>query len=203
VFCPQCNAPQIRVAGAEPALTPGPVPQVLPPHSPSVYPGYFPSNRIQWSQALPGAVIGGAVSAILMVIPLGALGLGMLVGGSLAVLLYHRRTASENLTAGMGARLGAVSGVIGFGIFALLAAIEMVVRRNSGEFRAALFEAIQQSAARTPGPEAQQMMAWLKTPAGLTFLVAFGLAVTFVFFVVISSVGGAIGAVLLRRREKP
>jgi hypothetical protein len=137
-----------------------------------------------------------------MVIPLGALGLGMLIGGSLSVLLYHRRSGSATLTAGIGARLGAVCGVIGFGLFTILAVLEMVVRRNSAEFRAAIYDAMQQSASRNPGPQADQLIAWMKTPSGLAFIVAFGLLVVLIFFVAVSSAGGAIGAALLRKKEK-
>jgi hypothetical protein len=198
LFCPQCNAPQIRVAGADLPPPPG---TNLPPKPSFSYPGSLP-GRIQWSQALPGAVIGGVVSAILMVIPLGALGLGMLIGGSLSVLLYHRRLSSATLTAGIGARLGALCGVIGFGMFTILAALEMLVRHNSAEFRAAIYDAMQQSASRSPGPQADELMAWMKTPPGLAFIVAFGLLVVLIFFVVVSSAGGAIGATLLRKREK-
>lgn len=199
LFCPHCNAPQIRVSGADLAPAPG---TLRPGNLSFTYPGSLSPGKIEWSQALPAALIGGIVSAALMVIPLGALGLGMLIGGSLSVLLYHRRLRNAPLSAGLGARLGAVCGVIGFGMFAILAALEMLVRHDSGEFLAAIYDAMQQSASRSPGPQADQLMAWIKTPVGLAFIVAFGMLVVLLFFVVISSAGGAIGAVLLRRKEK-
>lgn len=200
VFCPQCNAPQIRVASPELAAIPDSFTAPPPLGGLSRYPTYSPSNGLQWPHALPAAAIGGVISAALMVFPLGALGLGMLVGGGLSVALYYRRTGGMGVTPGLGARLGALTGVFGFAVFSLMAAVEMLVNRNSGEFRAALIDALEKSAARTSGPEAQQALNWLKTPDGLTFVVALGFAVTFIFFVAISSVGGAIGAALRRRK---
>jgi hypothetical protein len=202
VFCPQCNAPQIRVATSQP-LTSGNASEVAsyPPPPPRL--DFYSAGKIQWSQALPAILIGGVVIAMLMMIPLGAFGFGMLAGGGLSVALYHRRTLGTRVTVGMGARLGALSGVVGFGLFMVLVAIDMLVNRDTSQFRATLMEQIQRSAARAPGPETQQMVDWLKTPAGLTFIVVVGLVFAFLFFVFLSGVGGAIGAALLRRKPRP
>ncbi len=138
-----------------------------------------------------------------MIIPLGAFGLGMLAVGALSVLLYRRRNPAANLTPGMGARLGAVSGALGFGIFAILTSVEMLVFRSGGQLRAALLEAVQQSAARSSDPQAQQLLEYLKTPQGLALVMVLGLIVMFVAFLVFSSLGGALGAALLRRKDPP
>ena len=138
-----------------------------------------------------------------MIIPLGAFGLGMLAVGALSVLLYRRRNPAANLTPGMGGRLGAVSGALGFGIFAILTSVEMLVFRSGGQLRAALLEAVQQSAARSSDPQAQQLLEYLKTPQGLALVMVLGLIVMFVAFLVFSSLGGALGAALLRRKDPP
>ena len=116
-FCPQCRAPQIRVA----------VPETVPPSAatsdsavPSL-PPYFGSSlttRIEWSQALPATALAGLIAAVLMMTPLAGFGLGMLIGGSLSVVFYRRRIPVANVTPGMGARLGMVTGILGGGIFA-------------------------------------------------------------------------------------
>ena len=137
-----------------------------------------------------------------MIIPFGAFGLGMLAAGALSVVLYRRRNPVANLTAGMGARLGAVSGVLGFGIFAILTSVEVVVFRSGGQLRAALLEAVQQSAARSSDPQAQQLLEYLKTPQGLALVMVLGLIVMFAAFLLFSSLGGALGAALLRRKER-
>jgi hypothetical protein len=138
-----------------------------------------------------------------MFIPLGAFGLGMIAAGVLAVLFYRRRNPAANLNPGMGARLGAVSGVLGFGIFAVFTAIEVLVFHSGGQLRAALLEAVQQSASRTSDPQAQQILDYLKSPPGLALVMSLGLAVMFVVFLIFSSLGGALGAVLLRRKNQP
>ena len=103
----------------------------------------------------------------------------------------------------MGARLGAVSGALGFGMFAILTSIEMVVFRSGGELRTALLDAVRQSAARSSDPQAQQMLEYLKTPQGLALVMVLGLLFMFVVFLIFSGLGGAIGAALLRRKERP
>ena len=126
----------------------------------------------------------------------------MIASGVLAVLFYSRRRLIISLNSGVGAKLGALSGVFGFAIFCFFTALEMLVFHSGGQLRAALLEAVQQSAARTSDPQAQQVLEYLKSPQGLTLVMAMGLAVMFVFFLLLSSAGGAITAALLRRREK-
>jgi hypothetical protein len=159
-------------------------------------------GTIEWSQALPAAAIAGLVAAILMVIPLGAFGLGMLAAGALSVLLYRRRNPGASLTAGVGARLGALSGMLGFGIFAFFTAIETLLFHTGGELRAALLEAIKQSAARSSDPQAQQVIEYLQSPPGLALVMAAGLIVMLIAFLIFSCLGGVIGAALMRQKDK-
>ncbi len=194
-FCRSCGAPQIRVAGyglddAAPLSYMG---QAASPVSPSA---------IQWSQALPSAALAGLIGALLMFVPLGALGLGMIAAGVLGVLFYRRRRFVGHLSAGAGARLGALSGMFGFGIFAVFTSIEALVFHSGGQLRAALLQAVEQSAARTSDPQAQQVLEYLKSPPGLALVMAMGLAVMLIFFLLLSSAGGAVTAALLRRRER-
>jgi ABC-type transport system involved in multi-copper enzyme maturation permease subunit len=159
-------------------------------------------GHIQWSQALPSAAIAGFVAAIIMMIPLGAFGLGMLAAGALAAVLYQRRNPTSILTPGMGAKLGAVSGALGFGIFAILTSASMLILHSGGQMRTALLDAVQQSVARNSDPQAQEVLEFLKTPPGLAWMMVFVLIVMFVAFLVFSSVGGALGAALLRRKHR-
>jgi hypothetical protein len=193
-FCKQCSAPQIRVGGEDfPATLGGTsVPINLPYGKPSII----------WSQALPSAALAGLISAVLMFIPLGAFGLGMIAAGVLSVLFYRRRDPITDLTPALGARLGAVSGVLGFGIFAVFTAVEVVVFHSGGELRAALIEAVQQSASRTSDPQTQQILDYLKSPPGLALVMGIGLVVMFALFMIFSSLGGALAAAVLRRKHK-
>jgi len=191
-FCPNCSAPQIRVAAAEFST---PFASDFPVQS-------LAYGAIQWSQALPSAALAGLISALLMFVPLGAFGLGMIASGVLAVLFYRRRHLAIGLTPGAGAKLGALSGMFGFGIFCIFTALEVLVFHTGSQLRTALLEAVQQSAARTADPQAQQVLEYLKSPAGLTLVMAMGLIVMLVFFLLLSTAGGAITAALLRRSEK-
>jgi hypothetical protein len=193
-FCRQCNAPQIRVGGETPSE---PMAASLPPPISPIG-----STRLQWSQALPAAAQAGLISAVLMFIPFAGFGLGMAAAGVLAVLFYRRRIVIGEITTGLGARLGALSGTLGFGIFAIFTAIELLVFHSGGELRAAMLEAIEQSAARSADPNAQQLLEYLKSPAGLALMMGVGLAVMLVVFLIFSSLGGALGAVLLRRKSR-
>lgn len=193
-FCPQCNAPQIRVAfgdarsetGVDPSVT------VIPQGKPG----------IQWAQALPAASLAGTIAALLMFIPLGAFGLGMTAGGILAVLFYKRRNRLSEVTPGMGAKIGAASGVMGFGLFAVFTAVEVLVFHSGGQLRAQLLEAIQQSAARSTEPQAQQAVEYLKSPAGLALMMGLGLVMVFIIFLLLSSLGGALAAAMIRRKDR-
>jgi hypothetical protein len=196
-FCPQCQAPQIRVAAAQPeqanTIEGTPLSAAVAGHP----------IGFQWSQALPPAAWAGMVSAGLMVLPLGGFGLGMLAAGFLCVILYRRRNPYVNLTAGLGARLGAVSGIFGFGIFVVFTGIATTLFHSGGELRSALTEAIRQAAARNPDPQAQHVLEFFKTPEGMAVVVAFGLAFMFLIFLVLSSLGGALSAALLRSKHRP
>lgn len=191
-FCPHCGAAQIRVASDEAQRAGEP----LAPSEP------VPSPVIQWSQALPAAALAGVIAAGLMFIRLGIFGLGMMSAGVLAVLFYRRRSPGGTLSAGMGARLGMVSGVLGFAMFALFTAVEMLVFHSGGQLRMALLEAIEQSALRSPDPEAQQFLTYLKSPPGLALVMALTLVAMFLAFLIFAGLGGALAAALQRRKER-
>ena len=200
-FCPQCNAPQIRVAVAETATPSGNFSgSGLPP-----FPAYFRSSlatRIEWSQAWPATALAGLIAALLMLTPFAGLGLGVLIGGSLSVVFYRRRVPTALITAGMGARLGMVTGVVASGILALVLAAYTILSHSWNSVREDLMAGIEQAAARNPGPQSQQAVEFLKTPPGIVLLLTMALIVTLVAFVIFSGLGGALGAILFRRKEQ-
>jgi hypothetical protein len=160
-------------------------------------------SAIDWRRGLPAAAQSGLIAAILMIIPLGAsFGLGMLAAGFLSVLFYRRRVPIGNLKPGKGAQLGAVSGALGFVVFGIFTALETTFLHSGAELRAALMQAVEQAATRSPDPQSQQLLQYLKSPPGLTLVMIMGLAVMFFAFLVLSSLGGALGAALLRRKDQ-
>ena len=170
-FCPQCNAPQIRVSMPE-SLTPPQGRSAEDPSSPSYrYPISPPGTRIDWSQALPATALAGLIAAILMLTPLMVFGLGMLIGGSLSVVFYRRRNPVANVTLGMGSRLGMVCGVLGGCIFTVLLSARTILLHEWGQVRDKALEVVAQAAARNPDPQAQQALEFFKTDQGIALLI--------------------------------
>ena len=197
-FCPHCNAPQIRVVCTSVALPEAA--NEARPFSPTPPLGIpLETTAIVWAQALPATVLAGLIAAVLMIIPFG---LGTLIAGALSIVFYRRRNPAAYVTPGMGARLGAVSGIMGFVFFSIFTAIGIGVFHLGGQFREALMKAVEQSAARSSDPQAQQAVEFLKTPSGLTFMLVCLVIFLFVLFLALSSLGGALGA-WLQGRKRP
>ena len=197
-FCPRCNAPQIRVAGPEP-LAPA---VVTPEVAIEEYASHAPlSSALEWSQALPSAAIAVLAAIFLMVLGMPA-GLGMLAAGFLSVLLYRRRCPATHLTAGVGIRLGALTGGLGFSVLASILAL-WTAFRSSKEIHDALLNYIQQYAAHSSDPHMQQVLDLFNTPEGFTFIMILTLIMSLLAFLIFSSLGGVVGAFLLHRKERP
>jgi hypothetical protein len=196
-FCPRCNAPQIRVAGPAPLAPAAATPEVAIEQ----YATHVPlPSALEWSDALPAAGIGLLV-AIFIIAVSKSTPLGMLAAGFLSVVLYHRRCPATHITAGMGARLGALTGGLGFGVLATILALWTALRSGK-EIHDAFLNYIQQNAAHTSDPRMQQVIDLFNTPDGFTFIMVLSLIMTLVAFLIFSSFGGAVGAFLLHRKDR-
>jgi hypothetical protein len=200
-FCRQCNAPQIRVVAPEAGVQPD-IESEKKLDRPSGDAGASSPTAIQWSQALSAAVLALAIAAIFTVITLGPVGLGILIAGGLAVGLYRRRNPGANLTPRMGARLGAACGALGFGIVMVGLVVAVAGFHASEQVHQALLNAVQQAAARSSSPEAQQAVELFKTREGFTAMLILGSILTFLAFLLFSALGGALAALLLRRKDR-
>jgi len=198
-FCSHCNAPQIRVVGPETLGTPGPV---MPQAAIEQYASHAvpPPSAIEWPQALPSAGIALLVAILITVVSKSAW-LAMLAAGFLCVLIYRRRCPTAHVSAGMGARLGALTGVLGFGIVGVMLAL-FTIFRSGKEIHDAFLSYVQQNAGQASDPRFQQVIDLLNTPDGFTFVMIFSLIATLLIFTMFSSLGGAIGAFLLHRKER-
>jgi len=197
-FCPRCSAPQIRVAGPEPLAPAATTPEVAIEH----YATYAPPqpSTLEWAQALPSSGIALLAAVFLILVGMPA-GLGMLAAGFLSVVLYRRRCPVTHVTAGMGARLGALTGVLGFGAAAAILAL-WTAFRSGREIHDAFLNYIQQYAARSSDPHMQQVLELFNTPEGFTFIMVLSLIMTLIAFLIFSSLGGAIAAFLLHRKGR-
>ncbi len=201
-FCPKCNAPQIRVnAGGtnDPSFPPGTPGQLQPPAQPVP----LGPSKLHSSAMLPAALMAGAIMGVLSSIPVVSVGccLWMIVGGILAVRFYQNR-APGMVTGGMGARLGALSGLIGWVIYAVVLAAQLAFGRGAG-LKAEMIRQLQEAAAKNPDPNAQQVAQRLATPEGITMILIVGLFAFLFGFLIFGSIGGAVGAALFGKRQQP
>ncbi|HEY4899407.1 MAG TPA: hypothetical protein VIH91_01180 [Terriglobales bacterium] len=213
-FCPHCGAPQIRVASPDedappeaPQYSGDATPRLVTPAS---WPTGSPANlsqpaAIQWELAWKGALLSGLGAAVLTAMPVMGLGccLWLLGAGALAVWLYQRRVPGTLVTSGMGMRIGAVSGAVGYVATTIWSVFRFA--SNSQEFRTAMQEQMDKSLAANPDPRAQeimrQFMGNLNTPQGLATFFVLILAIMAVVFVIFSAAGGALGASMFARRR--
>jgi hypothetical protein len=160
---------------------------------------------IQWDAAWKGSFLSGLIAAALSAAPFLSLGccLWMLSCGALSVFLYQRRVPGAFVTSGMGLRIGAVAGVVGFVASTVWSVFRFAA--NSGEFRSTLQEQMDKSIASNPDPRAQeimrQLMSNLNSPEGLATFFVLLLVIMAVVFVVFSAAGGALGASMFARRR--
>jgi hypothetical protein len=197
-FCARCNAPQIRVAGPEPPAPAGTAPETAIEQYASDAPPQ--TIALEWPHILPSTGI-ALLAAIVIIVISKSTGLGMFAGGFLSVVLYRRRRFAGQLTVGMGARLGALTGVLGFGVVAVTLAL-WTAFRSGKEIHDAFLTYMRQNAGQASDPRVQQVLELLKTPEGFTFIMIFSLIVTLVAFLIFSSLGGALGAFLLYRKGR-
>ena len=129
--------------------------------------------------------------------------LALPLGGVVSVLLYRRLSSGIEPSPRTGFRLGALSGLFVFGLLMVLIAAGTLARHNEGELHEQVVKIVQQAQARNPDPQARQALEYFLTPQGMTFMMIVGFIFLCVLFVLLSGVGGAVSASLLRRKAPP
>ncbi|HUR37093.1 MAG TPA: hypothetical protein VM009_04695 [Terriglobales bacterium] len=155
----------------------------------------MPANLrgVQWGNAFRKCLIAAAATTFIILVaghPL-LIMLALPLGGWLAVFLYARGGERPFVTAGIGARIGAVVGLISFGLYALILAVVLVFQK--ARFVEEIKSTMKAAAAQNPSPQAQQMVEKLMTPEGIAVLVTVSAVILFFIFLVLCSIGGAIG----------
>jgi hypothetical protein len=202
-FCPQCNAPQIRVtAESEQRAHDADATAVAAGTGGDVY--VSGPNAIRWSAGLARTAVAAIASvALLQLITVfsrsAALAfLALPLGGWFAVYLYSRRQPGP-VTAGMGARLGAVTGFFVFLICFCVSAVGVLTDRQ--EIFDMVQKAMKDAAAANPTPQADALIQQISTPNGM-MTILFLAAVMFLFVsLVLCAVGGAATAGLVNRQR--
>jgi len=205
-FCSECGAPQIRVAMPEPSLQPAPAGDAavhaLDNEVAPSFPGIPASSRPVSASALRPCALAAAIAIGTTALGLNPF-LAALGAGFLAVVFSRPRGSSTLIRSGAGARLGALSGLIFFGASTILEMLAVALLHKGAEIRSAMFDKVQQAAARYPGPEVQPFLDFVKSSDGFAIMFVASVVFGLLAFVALGSCGGALGAVLLGRRERP
>ena len=182
------------------------VPQSFPAEStaPSGARAADPLNRVAF-RASPGsglfrvALQAGLLGVIANIIPLG---LGMVLTGILAALLYHR-AAGQTLPSPKAARLGAMAGAVAFAVSSLLTVLAIVLMHAQSQFRDFMIKAAEQRASNPTDPDVQAALQWLHSPEGFAAALGFAMFFFLALSMLFSALGCVIGAVLFRERNRP
>jgi hypothetical protein len=206
-FCPQCGAAQIRVAASDnvpatPPMPPGTPGAMPPPAQPVAMPG---SDNINWHHGIRAALLAAIIGAVPSALPVLSVGccIWVIGGAALAVMFYQNRMpAGSVVSAGMGSRLGGVTGLFAFGFWFGLQMLSFALFNTRGKVREAMVQAMRDSAARNPDPSTQQMLERMSTPAGLATIIVVMIVVMFVAFLVFGLIGGALGSSIWGRKQQ-
>lgn len=120
----------------------------------------------------------------------------LFAGGFFSVYLYRRRTGQVVSIRG-GARMGWITGTFCFAIATVLFTISMLVISTRGGV--ADFFHKQLAMQRADDANIRQFVEVLQNPAGLATIILLSLLFLFVFFTMVSTVGGAFGAKVLTK----
>jgi hypothetical protein len=200
-FCPHCSAPQIRVVIPDPPQATAastrmgiPVPPVDTAASPRM------PVPLRFASAIRPCALAAFLAALSMFLGL-AFPAATLGAGFLAVALYRWRTAGA-VRAGLGAQLGAISGILCFGILSAFIALAAAVPDYRIKLREQVIDYMQKAAASRPAdPQVQALIEQIKTPDGFAMILIIGSVLLFVFFIGLGTLGGALGGAVLGRRD--
>jgi len=157
---------------------------------------------MRWSHAIQPCALAALVATLLMVLGLNPF-VAMISVGFLAVVFYRQRRPGTVIKTPAGAKLGALSGLLWFGMASILEALIVLLLHKGPEFRKELIDRIQQAASQTSDPQALAVFDRLKTPDGLVFLMLFGLIFAFFAAIILAAAGGALGGAILGRKDQP
>jgi len=196
-FCHKCGKPQFEEASAEEQP---PEPAVVPVVTGAV--AQPPLINFRNPLAVRPALLAAAVGSLLLTVPLppafsmGWLLLSLLAAGFLAVWFYRRRTQAE-LSVRDGMRMGWITGMFCFVIAMLFFTVSVLLISRKGGL--ASFYRDQFAARGAIDANVEQFLEILQNPAGLATVLLLSLLFVFVFFTLLPTIGGAIGAKLLSR----
>jgi hypothetical protein len=211
-YCSACGLPQLTYSSEE---TPGPVSQ-QPWHE-----GGDDAGEVVWRTALRVALFMSipAGFACSIVSPLGSYGfVWMAIASAWVVAIYVRRVQPPWITAGAGVRIGLVAGIFSAWFSFIISSGTLFTQRfffHQGAeidsqfklfvvtFQKSYLPLVQQM---NPDPaelaKAQAFVAWMRAPEGQAGLALLNLTIVSVILLIISMIGGVVGARLSARSRK-
>jgi hypothetical protein len=203
-FCPTCEAAQVLVEPKEYVRSPITVTAegTSALSSTATFPKTAGSRNAK--PELRAAFYAAIVGAVLSLVQPGAsFVLALPIAGFLSVLLYRRLSLKNEPSPRAGFRLGAISGLFVFGLLMILIATGTLAFHSEADTHAQVIQIIQQAQARNPDPQARPVFEYFMTPQGMALMMIVGFVFMAVLFVLLSGIGGAISASLLRRKAPP
>ncbi len=199
-FCPHCGAPQLRLSEeAQAAATSAPnTTGELPPPRPRL---------LNWSIALRSALeiagIGAALNLLSTRIPgLGILAvLWVLCAALLTLALYGRREPRKSINAGIGARIGILSGLTNVALLGAVLAIAGLLARfrlhSLAAFDTALHDQmrLQVEHALAANPAPPELVRFLNSPEFQAGALLSGLVTFALSFLLLSVVSGTLAGI--------
>jgi hypothetical protein len=186
LFCHKCGKPQRELVVPETVAPVAAPPMIQLPPRPVPLPVNF-HNGV----ALRIAILVAAMATLLSFLPF----LNWLAAGFFAVFFYRRKTGPLNV--GAGVRMGWITGLLMFGLSAIVFAAQQLPAALSGHLDARFQEQLKSLAAQDP--ISHQMMQFFQTGTGIFVLLGFSLVALFLFTTGLSMAGGALGAKLVGR----
>jgi CDP-diglyceride synthetase len=169
------------------------------PGTPNVGPLFLP---LSWSHAVQTCGLASVIAVVLMCLGLHPL-VAVLGAGFLSVTLYRQRAPGTAIKAATGARLGALGGLLFFGLSVVVAAVAMAVSNKRTEVRRQLLEAVQQNPLHYPAAQIQQVLDFVNSPAGFAFMIGLALVLMLVVSVLLGTIGGAFAGTVFGRQRRP
>jgi hypothetical protein len=184
VFCHKCGKPQREIV--EPEVQ---VPEFLTAPQVTVVrepPPLDFHNRVAVRIALLVAVSATLLS--ISILPL----INWMAAGFVAVWFYQRKTGSL-LNVRAGVRMGWITGLLMFGLWAVVFVAQQVPAALSGKLSALLQEQMKNMPAQDPLIR-QMLLNFVQSGPGMLAFILIGLGTCFLFITGLSVAGGALGA---------
>lgn len=160
-------------------------------HASRVRPGTDP---VLFRAALQAGVLGVMANLI-------PFGLGMVLTGILASLLYQRGTGT-NLRSWKAARLGVLAGAIAFASTSLLTVLAVVLLNSQQAFHDLMMQKLERSITNQADPGVQSFIQWIHTAEGFGIFLAFVMLGALLFSMFLAAVGSMLGTKMFRNRNR-